>query len=68
MRKDNYDPWWSDDICWCADSDTCDQTNCFRHLTNKDDRTTYYSAASMKWTVYCPMEKKEKKNNEKSTH
>lgn len=27
--------WMLDDICWCADSERCDITKCFRHFNNR---------------------------------
>ena len=32
------DMWFNDsDICWCEDSIKCTKTDCFRHVTNKND-------------------------------
>ena len=42
------------DICWCGNSDTCKQTDCFRHLSNKDTEEKIFTCANLMWTEICP--------------
>lgn len=46
--------WFTDDICWCIDSDVCDCTECFRHLSHKSPETRFFSCAKLMDTEYCP--------------
>ena len=50
---------WFDeyDICWCADSDRCTNTECFRHLTNKDDSERIFTCSALMGTEYCELTK-----------
>ena len=52
------DMWFGDsDICWCADSDKCTNTECFRHLTNKDDGERIFTCGALMGTEYCELTK-----------
>ena len=48
------DMWFDSDICWCADSIRCTKTDCFRHLTNKNDEENIFTMSYLMWTEYCP--------------
>ena len=50
---------WFDeyDICWCADSDRCTNTECFRHLSNKSDEERIFTMSYLMWTDICPKSK-----------
>lgn len=45
-----------DDICFCADSDRCTNTECFRHLTHKNE-PGIFTCSHLMDTEYCPMNK-----------
>jgi hypothetical protein len=45
--------WFDSDICWCADSETCKRTDCFRHLTNKNNQERIFTSSHLKHTEYC---------------
>ena len=47
------DYFWEDDICWCADSDECKKTECFRHLDNRRSEPVIFTMAHLKYTEYC---------------
>lgn len=50
--------WFGDsDICWCADSIRCTNTECFRHLTNKDDNERIFTCSALMGTEYCELTK-----------
>lgn len=50
------DMWFDNsDICWCSDSVRCENTECFRHLTNKNDGERIFTCGSLMGTEYCPM-------------
>lgn len=48
---------WESDICWCADSDRCMNTDCFRHLSNKNDEERIFTCGKLMGTEYCPLTK-----------
>ena len=54
MWFDNFD----DDICWCGNSDTCENKECFRHLDNKKIKEGIYTLGLLKNTIYCPLNEK----------
>ena len=35
------------DICWCADSERCTHTECFRHLENKPEEVNFFTMAHL---------------------
>ena len=43
---------FEDDICWCADSNECDNTDCFRHMSNMKI-TGIFTCSSLMNTEYC---------------
>lgn len=43
------------DICWCADSHRCTNTECFRHFDNRPNEPGIYTCASLMWTDICPL-------------
>lgn len=47
---------WEDDICWCMDSETCTNYECFRHLTHMD-KPGIFTCSHLRNTDYCPLEK-----------
>ena len=51
-RDKSWDFWFEDDICWCADSDECENLECFRHLSNKTDYGVFTLSHLMD-TEYC---------------
>ena len=52
------DMWFDNsDICWCSDSVRCENTECFRHLTNKNDGERIFTCGSLMGTEYCPRHK-----------
>lgn len=57
--------WFKDDITWCANSETCENKNCFRHTCHKSSETKIYSMALFKDTDYCPsyFERSEENND-----
>lgn len=60
MRKEIFmDMWFDSDICWCADSIRCNKTDCFRHLTNKDDSERIFTCGSLMGSEYCQLGKDE---------
>lgn len=47
--------WISDDICWCGNSDECENTECYRHTKNRrPEDGNIYTAAYLKNTNLCP--------------
>ena len=48
---------WESDICWCADSDRCMNTDCFRHWSNKNDEERIFTCGKLMGTEYCPLTK-----------
>ena len=50
---------FEDDICWCSDSDRCDNTNCFRHMNNRKT-AGIFTAGSLMGTEYCENNKESK--------
>ena len=49
--------WFESDICWCADSIRCENTECFRHLCNKSDEERIFTCSHLIGSEYCPMHK-----------
>lgn len=47
--------WFESDITWCSDSIKCTNTECFRHLTNKNDEEKIFTCGALMGTEYCPM-------------
>ena len=43
------------DICWCADSYKCTNTECFRHNSNRPSDERIFTCSSLMWTKACPM-------------
>ena len=60
---------FEDDICWCYNSckpvedNGCDETQCFRHISNRKSYPApdVYTVAMLKGTDLCP---KERNDNE----
>ena len=48
--------WFEDDICWCMDSETCTNYNCFRHLTHMSE-AKIFTCSHLKGTEYCELAK-----------
>ena len=61
------DMWFDSDICWCADSETCKRTDCFRHLNNKNNQERIFTMSHLRHTELCLLgeESEIEKNNEK---
>lgn len=60
--------WFNDsDICWCADSETCKRTDCFRHLNNKNNQERIFTMSHLRHTELCLLseECETEKDNEK---
>ena len=47
---------FEDDTCWCADSNICNITECFRHLNNRKPHPTpdIFTMASFQNNPDCP--------------
>lgn len=47
---------FQDDICWCADSDHCGITECFRHLSHRTPQSTpdIFTTGCLQDTPNCP--------------
>lgn len=58
QEKGEMNMWWQSDICWCADSNRCTNTECFRHLANKNDEEKIFTCGALMDTEYCPMSEK----------
>ena len=50
---------FDDDICWCADSEKCSNTDCFRHMSNRKEVAGIFTTSHLADTEYC-VEYKEK--------
>lgn len=52
---------FDDDICWCGNSEECENKECFRHLSNKKTpnkgEKDIFTIGMLKGTEYCPLEK-----------
>ena len=48
--------WIDNDICWCADSDKCEDTKCYRHMKNrkKEEGVNIFTSSCLKYTTLCP--------------
>ena len=48
--------WISDDICWCGNSDECDDVKCYRNTKNRNwkEDGNIFTAALLKNTNLCP--------------
>lgn len=52
------DMWFGDsDICWCADSDKCKNTECFRHWSHKPADERIFTCGKLMGTEYCELTK-----------
>lgn len=51
--------WDESDICWCVDSNECTNTECFRHLDNKDDKEKIFTCSHLMNTKYCSINERE---------
>lgn len=47
---------FNDDICWCGNSNECDITECFRHLSNRrpQPKPDIYTMANFMGNIDCP--------------
>lgn len=46
--------WIFDDICWCGNSDECEDTKCYRHFSNRKEKDGFFTCANLKDTDTCP--------------
>mgnify|MGYP007070292203 FL=1 len=48
--------WIFNDITWCGNSNTCNNKECYRHLSNRrpESKPDIYSMALFEGTDYCP--------------
>ena len=53
-RNKNWHTWIDEDICWCGDSDTCDNIDCFRHTYNQSGPGVY-TMSYLRNTELCPL-------------
>lgn len=51
------DMWFGSDIAWCSDSIRCTNTECFRHLANKNDEERIFTCSALMGTEYCELVK-----------
>ena len=51
------DMWFDSDICWCADSDRCKNTECFRHWSHKPADERIFTCGKLMGTEYCELTK-----------
>ena len=56
--------WFSDDICWCANStlvgkNGCDKVECFRHMSHRkpQPQPDIFTCGALKGTSDCPYHK-----------
>ena len=56
--------WIYNDITWCGNSNECEDTKCFRHISNRipESGPNIYSSALFKGTEDCPSYLEETKN------
>ena len=48
--------WFNEsDICWCADSDRCKNTECFRHWDNKPVDEYVFTCSRLMGTELCQL-------------
>ena len=66
-KESTMDMWFNSDICWCADSETCKRTDCFRHLNNKNNQERIFTMSHLRYTELCLLseECEIEKDNEK---
>lgn len=57
-RNKNWHTWIDEDICWCGDSDVCDNIDCFRHTYNQPGPGVY-TMSYLRNTELCPLVKGE---------
>lgn len=50
---------FEDDICWCGNSDSCKNIDCFRHLDNRKVKEGIYTIGLLKDTEFCPLNERE---------
>ena len=55
--------WFHDDITWCGSE--CDNTECFRHLSNRRNKEGYFTMSYLKDTELCPLMNNDENNKEK---
>lgn len=55
---------FEDDICWCGNSNECNNIDCFRHLNNRKTKEGIFTVGLLKDTEYCPGFKRKENNNE----
>lgn len=49
--------WWINaDICWCADSNECEDIKCYRHMKNRkrEEGVNIFTSSCLKGTDLCP--------------
>lgn len=54
------DMWFDEDICFCADSDRCKNTECFRHLSHHrkpEVGPDIFTCGKLMGTEYCELTK-----------
>ena len=53
---------YDDVMCWCGNSDTCENITCFRHTDNLKANGKLFIFGLLKDTPYCPLYKNEVEN------
>lgn len=56
---------FEDDICYCGNSDECNNISCFRHMSNRRIKEGIFTTGLLKGTEYCPGFKRKENKNEK---
>lgn len=54
---------FDDDICWCANSDECENVECFRHMSHRkpQHQPDIFTCGALKGTPDCPYYKEKEK-------
>jgi hypothetical protein len=57
---------FDDDICWCGNSDICNITECFRHMSNRKPQTPpdIFTQAAFMNTPDCPYYEEQGEDND----
>ena len=55
---------FEDDICYCGNSDECNNISCFRHTNNRRIKEGIFTVGLLKDTEYCPGFKRKENDNE----
>lgn len=56
---------FDDDICWCGDSEICNITECFRHISNRTPQPSpdIFTCAKLMNTPICPYYEEQGEDN-----